>query len=99
MESIIIGTLRHASTRALTPPGMAQPVVGQTPTACAKSESESRLWKLTSTAISPVKQGFETGLFLIASSFGIGATVYGMGQLVAFIHSDSLAHTVKALLR
>jgi hypothetical protein len=49
--------------------------------------------------MAPVKQGFETGMLLIAGSFGIGATVYGMGQLVAFIHSDSLVNTITALLR
>jgi hypothetical protein len=97
MNTTTIETLGHGSERPLTPRGMAQAVAGQTRTACR--EVESRLWKLTSTAISPVKQGFESSLFLIASSFGIGATLYGMGQLVGFIHSDSLVHTVTALLR
>jgi hypothetical protein len=59
---------------------------------------ESRLWKLSSTALSPVKRRFETGLFLIAGSLGIGATVYGMHQLIAFFHSDSLTQTITALL-
>jgi hypothetical protein len=97
MNTTTIEILGHVSERPLTPGEMAQPVAGKTRTACR--ESESRLWKLTSTAISPVQRGFESSLFLIASSFGIGATVYGMGQLVAFIHSDSLVHTVTALLR
>ena len=97
MKTTTIEVLGHVSERPLSPRRMAKPVAGKTRTACR--ESESCLWKLTSTAISPVKRGFESGLFLIASSFGIGATVYGMGQLVAFIHSDSLVHTVTALLR
>ena len=97
MNTTTVEILGHVSERPLTPRRMAQPVAGKTRT--ARHESESRLWKLTSTAISPVNRGFETGLFLIASSFGIGATVYGMGQLVAFIHSDSLVQTVTALLR
>jgi hypothetical protein len=59
---------------------------------------ESRLWKLSSTALSPVKRRFETGLFLIAGSLGIGATVYGMHQLIAFFHRDCLTQTITALL-
>ena len=97
MNTTAIEILGHVSERPLTPRRTPQPVAGTTRTAC--HESESRLWKLNSTAISPVKRGFESGLFLIASSFGIGATVYGLGQLVAFVHSDSLLHTVTALLR
>jgi hypothetical protein len=99
MNSTFIKILGHVSERPLAPCGIAQPAAGKTRTACRKCEPEARLWKLTSTAISPVKQGFETSLFLIASSFGIGAMVYGMGQLVAFVHSDSLEHTITALLR
>jgi len=97
MNTTTIEILGHVSERPLTPRRMAQPVAGKTRAACR--ESESRLWKLTSRAISPVKRGFESMLLLIASSFGIGMTVYGMGQLVAFIHSDSLVDTVTALLR
>jgi hypothetical protein len=97
MNSTIIEILGHASERPSAPRRMAQPLAGKTRSACRKSDS--RLWKITSTAISPVKRGFETSLFLIAGSFGIGATAYGMGQVLTFIHSDSLVHTVTALLR
>jgi hypothetical protein len=76
---------------------MTQPFAVIARTNC--SNSESRLFKVTSTTMAPMKQGFETGMLLIAGSFGIGATVYGMGQLVAFIHSDSLVNTITALLR
>lgn len=96
MNSTTIEILAHVSERPLALRKTAQPIARKTRTACR--ESEPRLWKLTSTAISPVKRGFESSLFLIASSFGLGATVYGMGQLVVFIHSDSLVHTVTALL-
>jgi|ERR1700738_1037438 hypothetical protein len=99
MNSTTIEMLGRVSERPLPPRRKAQPFAIKTRTTCGKSEPESRLWKVTSTVISPVKRGFESGLFLIASSFGIGATVYGMDQLVAFIHSDSLARTITALLR
>jgi hypothetical protein len=95
MNSIFIEVLGHLPERSLTPRRKAWPFAIKTRNACGKSES--RLWKVT--AISRVEQGFETGLFLIAGSFGIGATVYGMSQLVAFIHSDSLVHTITTLLR
>jgi hypothetical protein len=97
MNSTFIEVLEHVSERSLTRRRKAPPFAIKTRTTCGNSEPESRLWKLT--AISPVKQLFETSLFLVASSFGIGTTLYGMGQLVAFIHSDSLAHTITALLR
>jgi hypothetical protein len=97
MNSTFIEVLEHVSERSLTRRRKAPPFAIKTRTTCGRSEAESCLWKVT--AISPVKQAFETSLFLVASSFGIGTTVYGIGQLVAFIHSDSLAHTIAALLR
>jgi hypothetical protein len=97
MNSTFIEVLEHVSERSLPRRRKAPPFAIKTRTTCGKSEPESRLWKVT--FVSPVKQAFETSLFLIAGAFGIGTTVYGMGQLVAFIHSDSLAHTITALLR
>jgi hypothetical protein len=97
MNSIILETFRHPSARSLTPRRKAQCVTGKTRTTGGKSGPESRLWKLTSTVISPVKPGSETSLFLIASLAGIGAIIYSIDQLVTFIHSDALAHAITAL--
>ena len=89
--------LTSASPRTLH--RTAQPRAGEIRAISFNSEPESRLWKLSSTALSPVKRGLETGLFLIAGLVGIGAVVYGLGHLLAFIHSDSLTRTVTALLQ
>jgi hypothetical protein len=97
MNSIILETFRHISARSLTPRRKARCVAGKTRIAGGKSEQESRLWKLTLAAISPVTRGFEPSLFLMASLAGIGATVYSIDQLIAFIQSDALARAITAL--
>ena len=95
MKDSVIETLELPSTR----PRTAQPLAGKVRVISYISEPEAALWKLTSTARSPVKQGLEIGLFLIIAVSGIGAAVYGIAQLVAFIHSDSLTRTVTGLLQ
>jgi hypothetical protein len=94
MKDSVIETFELPSTR----PQTAQPLAGKGRVISYISEPETPVWKLTSTALSPVKQGLEIGLFLIIAVSGIGAAVYGIAHLVAFIHSDSLTRTITGLL-
>ncbi|MBV8227550.1 MAG: hypothetical protein JO232_20425 [Verrucomicrobia bacterium] len=91
--------LELTSARPLTRHRTAQSRAGKIRAISFNSEPESRPWKLSSTALSPVKRGLETGLFLIAGLVGIGAVVYGLGRLIEFMNSDSLTRTVTALLQ
>jgi len=95
MKDSVIETLELTSTR----PRTAQLLAGKGNVISYISEPEIPLWKLTSPALSPVKRGLETALFLIIAVSGIGATVYGIAHLVAFIHSDSLTRTITGLLQ
>jgi hypothetical protein len=97
MNSIILETFRHSSVRSLTPRRKAQCVAGKIRIAGGKPEQESRLWKLALAAKSPVTRRLELSLFLMTSLAGIGATVYSIAQLIAFIQSDALAHAITAL--
>ncbi|MBV8414452.1 MAG: hypothetical protein JO251_04495 [Verrucomicrobia bacterium] len=99
MKESVIETLELTLTRPRTPRGTAQPLAGKGSVISYISEPETPLWKLTSPALSPAKRGLETALFLIIAVSGIGAVVYGIAHLVAFIHSDSLTRTVTGLLQ
>jgi hypothetical protein len=95
MNDSVIETLDLTATS----PRTAQPLAGKIRVISYVSEPETPLWKLTSTTLSPVNRGLETGLFLVIAVSGIGATVYGIAHLVAFIHSDSLTRTITGLLQ
>ncbi|MBV8225598.1 MAG: hypothetical protein JO232_10460 [Verrucomicrobia bacterium] len=95
MNDSVIETLELTSTKRQA----AKPLAGKGRVISYISEPETPLWKLTSPASSPVKRGLETALFLIIAVSGIGAVVYGIAHLVAFIHSDSLTRTVTGLLQ
>jgi hypothetical protein len=99
MYSTEIQSLEDLSAFPQTLRKMTRTAAGSARTACDKSKSEPRLWKLTLTVASPLKRGIETGLFLIVSSLGFGVTIYSVHQFVTFFHHDSLTQTVSALLR
>ena len=69
MKDSVIETLELTSTR----PRTAQLLAGKGNVISYISEPEIPLWKLTSPALSPVKRGLETALFLIIAVSGIGA--------------------------
>jgi hypothetical protein len=99
MKDSVIETLELTSTRPRTPRGTAQLLAGKGSVISYISEPETPVWKLTWTALSSVKQGLEIGLFLIIAVSGIGAAVYAIAHLVAFIRSDSLTRTITGLLQ
>jgi hypothetical protein len=93
MNSIILETFRRPFPSSLKPRRKAQTIASKTLAADGKFAQKSRLWRLTS----PIEQRLEISLFLILSLAGIGATIYSIYQLLAFIQSDALAHAMTAL--
>jgi hypothetical protein len=94
-KTLILGEI---SPYPPTPRNLTQPVAKNVRTANGKAEPDPRLWKLTSTAYSPLRQQIETGLILFISASGIGVTAYCLGQVFSFFHNDAFLQTVTSLL-
>jgi len=95
VKTLILGKI---SFYPPTPRNLTQPVVKNVRTANGKAEPDPRLWKLTSTAYSPLSREIETGLILFISASGIGLTAYCLGQVFSFFQNDAFLQTVTSLL-